>query len=174
MRRYSKSFQLNQGFTLVELMVVVMMIAILAAMAIPSYQAYSRRANAASAQQEMQKLAEQLERHKSRNFSYRGFSAQYLYNSTGATPFNEVAQTLSLPLNASSNTIKYNVTIVDGGTSNPLLTASTATGQAWAIKAVSTDPQNFSFLMTSTGLRCQNKTSANITYVTCGIGAENW
>jgi len=174
MRIYSNSIQLNRGYTLVELMVVVMIIAILAAIALPSYQAYVRRANAAAAQQEMQKLAEQLERHKSRNFSYRGFNAQYLYNVTGVTPFNGTTQTLSLPLNASGNAIKYNLTIVDGVTSNPLLTDTAATGQAWAIKAESTDAQNFSFLMTSTGVRCQNKTSANITYATCGIGAKNW
>ncbi|MEG1856369.1 MAG: prepilin-type N-terminal cleavage/methylation domain-containing protein, partial [Acinetobacter sp.] len=37
----------NQGFTLIELMVVVVVIAILATIAIPSYQQYARRAVAA-------------------------------------------------------------------------------------------------------------------------------
>ena len=52
------------GFTLIELMVVVVVVAILAAIAIPSYQAYVRRAMASQAQQEMQRLATELEKHK--------------------------------------------------------------------------------------------------------------
>ena len=162
------------GFTLIELMVVLIIIAIFAAIAIPSYQNYARRANAAEAQQEMQKLAEQLERHRSRNFSYKGFNARYLYNATGTTPLDATTQTLTLPLNAIGTAIKYRVSIVDGMTGNPLLTASTSTGQSWAIRVISTDVQNYSFLFTSSGLRCQNKTSANITYATCGVGGESW
>ena len=60
-----------KGFTLVELMVVVMVVAVVAAIALPNYQAYVRKANAAFAQQEILKLADQLERHKTRNFSYK-------------------------------------------------------------------------------------------------------
>ena len=40
------------GFTLIELMVVVVIVAIFAAIAIPSYQAQVRKAQAAQAQQE--------------------------------------------------------------------------------------------------------------------------
>ncbi|UUM28490.1 prepilin-type N-terminal cleavage/methylation domain-containing protein [Acinetobacter colistiniresistens] len=174
MRNYQFQFKLNQGFTLIELMLVLIIVAIFTAIALPSYQNYGRRANAAAAQQEMQKLAEQLERHKSRNFSYKGFSAQYLYNSTGTTPFDGSTQTLTVPLNATGASVRYTLTIVDGMTGNPLLSASDATGQSWAIRAISADVQNFSFLMTSTGLRCQNKTIANITYATCGTGGESW
>lgn len=172
MRKY-QMFKFNQGFTLIELMIVVVIIAILAAVAIPSYQIYARNANAAEAQQEMQKLAEQLERHKSRNFSYRGFNPQFLYNATGTTPFNATAQTLTLPV-APNTTTRYTLAIVDGMTGNPLLTASTATGQSWAIRAESADIQNYSLLMTSTGVRCRNKTTANMTYAACGTGGENW
>ncbi|MPW44150.1 type IV pilin protein [Acinetobacter guerrae] len=178
MQRYH-SVKFNQGYTLIELMIVLVIIAIFASIAFPGYQLYMRRANAAAAQQEMQKLAEQLERHKSRNFSYRGFDAQYLYNSTGTIPFNAASQTLTLPLNASGTGIKYNVTIVDGNGSGTLLPASTS-GQSWAIQAVSTDAQNYSLLMTSTGVRCQNRTTANIKFNTstnvweCGVGGESW
>jgi len=155
-------------------MIVVIIISILAVIAIPSYQSYARRANAVIAQYEMQRIAEQLERHRSRNFSYRGFNPQFLYNATGTTPFNATTQTLTLPLNATGSAVQYTLTIVDSMTGNPLLTAGNATGQGWAIKAESADVQNFSFLMTSLGTRCQNKTSTLITYAACGAGSENW
>lgn len=163
----------NQGFTLVELMVVVMIIAIIAAIALPSYQHFARRAIAAQAQQEIQKLAEQLERHKSRNFSYRGFNANYLYPAPPApkvSTFDGSTQTLTLPLE--SSTAQYTLTIVDNMTGNPLLAADTATGQGWAIKAVSTDPKNFNYLLTSSGVRCK-KNSSITGYEDCGAG-EGW
>ena len=61
----------NDGFTLIELMVVLIIIAIIAAIAIPSYQAYARRALAAQMQQEMQRISVLLERHKARNLVIR-------------------------------------------------------------------------------------------------------
>lgn len=165
----------SEGFTLIELMVVVVIVAIFAAIAIPSYQEYARRAIAAQAQIEVQKLAEQLERHKSKNFSYKGFNARYLYP-TPPSPrldsFDDTKQELILPLESAHP--KYVITIVDAGVGNPLLTATTALGQNWVIKAVSSDTRNFSFLVASNGVRCKNKTVANITYTGCGVGGENW
>ena len=46
----------ERGFTLIELMVVVVIVAIFAAIAIPSYQNYVRRAEASQVQQEIQRL----------------------------------------------------------------------------------------------------------------------
>ena len=84
--------------------------------------------------------------------------------------FDASKQLLTLPLE--SSTIKYTLSLVDSMTGNPLLISSTSTGQGWAIKAVSEDPQNFNFLLTSTGVRCKQR--ASITgYVSCSAG-ENW
>ncbi len=143
----------KKGFTLIELMVVVVIVAIFAAIAIPSYQEYMRRANAAQAQQEIQRIASELERWKSRNFNYLGFN---------------------LNPNAVQN---YTFEIKDGTTGNPDLTATAANGRSWVIRAERPDEKSFSFLMTSSGIRCKNKTKANVTFETCGTkitGREEW
>ncbi|HAE63283.1 prepilin-type N-terminal cleavage/methylation domain-containing protein [Acinetobacter johnsonii] len=150
---------LEQGFTLIELMIVVVIVAIFAAIAIPSYQTYIRRAQASQAQQEVQRLASELARWKSRNFSYQGF------NLTAKTVPN------------------YNFEIKDGTDTNLTLNEQDANqqykaaGQSWVIKAISSNENNFSLLMTSTGVQCKNKTKANITYTSCGSaanGSEGW
>ena len=149
--KYSLSTQ--KAFTLIELMVVVVIVAIFAAIAIPSYQNYIRRANAAQAQQEVQRIASELLRWKSRNFNYLGF-------------------------NITPNTIpNYTFVIRDGAAGNPALTATTANGSSWVIRAEHSDGKNFTFLMSSSGIRCKNKTKANVTFETCGTkitGREEW
>lgn len=137
------------GFTLIELMVVVIIIAIFAAIAIPSYQVYARRVVASQVEQEMQRIAMLLERHKARNFSYKGFSV--------------TAKTIQT----------YTFDLKDGATGNANL-ATTTSGRTWVMKATTDNVQNYNFLMTSTGIRCKNKSAANVSYTSCGVGSEPW
>ncbi|MEB3795463.1 MULTISPECIES: type IV pilin protein [Acinetobacter] len=156
-----RNFTYSLGFTLIELMIVVVIVAIFAAVAIPSYQAYVLRADASRAQQQMQQIAVQLARQKSRNFNYIGFS-------TGATA------PVTLPVGATGSAIKYRITVRDGDDTTKTLTDPTALGQNWVIRAEASDPNNFTYLFTSNGLRCKNKATSNVTYITCGTGAELW
>ncbi|KXZ68456.1 type IV pilin protein [Acinetobacter venetianus] len=166
-----------KGFTLIELMFVLVVIAIFTAMAIPGYQEYARRADVSMVQQEMQKIAEQLERHKSRNFTYRGFDPNYIYGISAGTPLNSV----TLPRGATGPNIKYTITIRDAEDPTKLLTDPTIPpvirARAWSMKAEGGDVRNYDLLMTSSGLRCKNKTKSLVTYTDCGsvaAGREEW
>ncbi|QOW47464.1 MULTISPECIES: type IV pilin protein [Acinetobacter] len=142
---------LKNGFTLIELMIVVVMIAVLAAIAYPSYQQYILRSNASLAEAEMQRIAQDLERYKSRNFSYR------LY-----TPIS---------INV-GDPLKYTITVQATATTN-----LATDGSAWVMKAVPQDVKNFTYLFNNQGLRCKNKVASKVTFTDCGAiadGSEDW
>lgn len=178
-----------KGFTLIELMVVVSIIAALAAIALPSYQQYTRRAAMATAQQEMLKLAEQLERHRGKNFTYRGFNPGYLYNQSG------IVTSVTLPVGATGSSIQYTLTLKDTSESTvkplaepPLAPSGTTTlglGRQWAIRADRNQDNNivkdkgYNILLTSNGMRCMTTLALSAvnelnSYTGCGNNAEKW
>lgn len=74
----------NEGFTLIELMIVVIILAILAAIALPSYQAQVRKSNEKLALQQIADLSLELEKEKSRNFSYEGLDGKNVLVKSGS------------------------------------------------------------------------------------------
>ena len=66
-----------QGFTLIELMIVIAVLAVLAAIAYPSYQNYVQRTKRADVQAEMMQIAQRLQGH---HVIHHNFSSATLDN----------------------------------------------------------------------------------------------
>lgn len=65
----------ERGFTLIELMIVVVIVAILAAIAFPSYQRYVLRSHRVEAQSVLSEAAARQERYYSQNNAYASTAA---------------------------------------------------------------------------------------------------
>ena len=107
----------KQGFTLIELMIVVAIIGILAAIAYPSYVAYKVRSDRAVAQAEMIEIARTLANFRMANNNYAGRTALNVYGAT------TIPRTQPL----------YDITLTDAdGTA---LTVATAKVRTWLLIA---------------------------------------
>jgi type IV pilus assembly protein PilE len=94
----------NQGFTLIELMVVLVVMAILAAIALPNYQSYLSRAACEDAKATLTGAANAMERYRAQNSSYVGSNlAASGYNQSpvdGKAQFNIVIDPATVTANA--------------------------------------------------------------------------
>lgn len=159
----------SAGFTLIELMVVVVIVAVFAAIAIPSYEVYIARANKSKAQSEMLKIAERLENYKGKQLSYAGYIPEHQTSIKGE---------INIPYD-SANNYDYQIKIVDINDSTKALEESTI-GQGWKMIAIPNQTKSNALrnseylLLDSRGVKCMTKDSLIVTSTNCGVNSKEW
>jgi type IV pilus assembly protein PilE len=91
----------SNGFTLIELMIVVTVIAILSSIALPSYQEYARRGHRADAQTQLLQAAQYLERRYTTSGNYgETLPSGYTQSPASGTARYNITLVTNTPVNA--------------------------------------------------------------------------
>ena len=152
----------NKGFTLVELMAVILIVSILTAVALPLYARYVRVAAQSAAQAEMLNIAGQLERWRAKNLSYAGFTPLIPFAAATGDLATAAGQTIYLPKGATSTTYTYQIALLDrsvGVPAAPPVALANSIGQRWTMVAVPNPNHKslrtgFSLVLNNSGVRC--------------------
>jgi type IV pilus assembly protein PilE len=141
----------QRGFSLIELMVVIVIVGIILSFAYPSYLEQVRRTRRADCSGALMSLANSMERYFTANSSYLGASAGGGNTGTPA--------------------IFSGTCPVDGGTASYNLTIQAATGSTYNLQAVPIGPQVAdkcgTLTLTNTGLKGVTGQDAGITWQQC-------
>lgn len=186
------SIKAEKGFTLIELMIVVVVMSILAAIAVPSYRQYVIKNGEKQAQAQMKQLEIQLERWRSTALTYRGFYPKTGLDSSGNPSYqydNTDNTIINVPLGSGDDYI-YRITLVNGAAGeNSLVTTGldNITGRTWKMVAVPNSAGSASLgdtiVLTSWGIQCMvSDTEVDITKIVtssdtsdvCGDDIQGW
>ena len=128
--------RMQQGFTLIELMIVVAIIGILAAIAIPAYQDYTKRAHVSEGLSLAGGAKTAVSEFYSTNNAWPSNNASAGLASSTAITGNAVTK---VEVSGSQVTVTYNSKV--DATNNTLILAATASGGAitWDCKAGTVD-----------------------------------
>ncbi|MFZ4792103.1 MAG: type IV pilin protein [Candidatus Competibacteraceae bacterium] len=148
--------QKNQGFTLIELMIVVAIVGILAAIAYPSYQDSIRKSRRADAKSVLLQTAQWMERYFTENNRYDQDRASTPV--AVATTFATAGLTQS-PIEGTTK--YYNVTIAAVAQNTFTLNAAPITGSAQASDKCGT------LTLTNTGAKGISGASSGVTTDEC-------
>lgn len=125
----------DAGFNLLELMAVVTMVSIVAAIATPMYISYSQRAQRSAVEGQMQGLAADLERWRSKQLTYAGFVPSMGYEAASTT-YGNIG--VLFPTGSTSTNFRYRILIMDGAcrtSLSPATPVAGCAGQSWVMVA---------------------------------------
>lgn len=172
----------QRGFTLIELMIVILVIAVLSAIAVPSYRQFVIKNAEGSAKAQMGQIELQLERWRASSLSYRGFEPMKGMNSNNEPTFgydNGSNTLIFVPLGSNADNYRYQIELFDGSTNNTSLVSGggidIGAGRSWVMVATPNTNSVIGdaakvFVQRSTGMKCATRAnnsssplSANVT-----------